>query len=223
MRKYTTSRILSTDICITRNYYKYNCLIRLPHYFLDKYLMVKYFLYQLWLLSQPQLLALSITETHIRRWYQTLLSLFWLLFGVGDPNSAYIVGAYCYFILVVKDLSLGQNSIVINIYHYDIATSQNYLNSSSFRMQSYPLKKHWTSLFILYLFTVDNLCPNKTTPCYDENHHQLTESTGFLLYVLYQLIGSIILMRMLIALMSAALSRIQVYIFSCYSITNVKS
>ena len=56
-----------------------------------------------------------------------------------------------------------------------------------------------------------NLCQNGTERvCYEENHHQVVESTGYLLYILYQLIGSIILMRMLIALMSAALSRIQV-------------
>ena len=69
--------------------------------------------------------VLSTTDIYfllIRRWYQTLISLFWLLFGVGDPGSAYIVGAYSYFILVVIDLSLYLRRIfiTINIHRLDI-------------------------------------------------------------------------------------------------------
>ena len=67
--------------------------------------------------------------------------------------------------------------------------------------------------------SVNNLCPNKTEVCYPMNEHQPTETTGYFLYILYQLIGGIILMRMLIALMGSALSRIQVDIQKLYNKT----
>ena len=166
--------------------------------------------------------VLSTTDIYfllIRRWYQTLISLFWLLFGVGDPGSAYIVGAYSYFILVVIDLSLYLRRIfiTINIHLWRSNLTDLFLNSSHFLNANLSINN------LFSLTTVNNLCENGTR-CYEENHHQLTESTGFLLYVLYQLIGSIILMRMLIALMSAALSRIQVHVFTVVtSYTNVNS
>ena len=61
------------------------------------------------------------------------------------------------------------------------------------------------------LLAVNNFCPNGTdTVCYPPNEHQLTETTGYLLYVLYQIIGSIILMRMLTSLMTETLKALRV-------------
>ena len=61
------------------------------------------------------------------------------------------------------------------------------------------------------LLAVNNFCPNGTdTVCYAPNEHQLTETTGYILYVLYQIIGSIILMRMLTSLMTETLKALRV-------------
>ena len=63
------------------------------------------------------------------------------------------------------------------------------------------------------LLAVNNFCLNDTgTVCYSPNQHQLTETTGYLLYVLYQIIGSIILMRMLTSLMTETLKALRVRI-----------